>query len=337
MSFKGGESGISALILASAFLLDMVLGDPAFSFHPVRLLGHIIVYIEDALKRRGWNGKGGGMLLFLSVSGISVGIVAGLLYISKTVHNILYFFVSALFCYFAIALKDLKNHIYAVYFGLEKRDITLAKKELSKIVGRDVQSLNCHGIVRATIESMAENFVDGFLSPIFWYLLGVGLGKCLGIDPALIGIGTMWFYKAVNTLDSMVGYRDERYRNFGSISARADDIMNFIPSRICVLPFFIAGLIKGLDVWSGIKTFLRDRLKHESPNSAHAESLMAGTLNVRLGGPTLYPDGCRDREWLGEEFRDPEAIDIKRGMSMIMISGWITVCISIAVDLTIIR
>ena len=186
-------------------------------------------------------------------------------------------------------------------------------------------------ISRAAIETLAENFVDGFLSPIFWYVTG-GILTCLsGYYQVNVAVGFMLVFKIANTLDSMVGYRTEKYLQFGWAGARLDDCMNFFPPRLSLFVLFFGTLFAFMHPIKGLRGALRDRLKHDSPNSAHAESFFAGALNIRLGGPAQYSDGHRSRPWLGIGSPDPVPIDIKRAIRIIKYSAGVTIALSFAV------
>ncbi len=228
-------------------------------------------------------------------------------------------------CYSCLALKDLFYHTDQVIRALESGNLPEAREGIAMVVGRDVRFLDEKGISRAAMETLAENFVDGFLSPIFWYLSGGILGYIFGLSPVMSAVGFMITFKVASTLDSMVGYKDSEFLEFGWAGAKLDDIMNFIPARVSLMVLFAGAWICRLKPMEGIKTALRDRLKHDSPNSAHAESFVAGALNVRLGGPTIYPDGQKDKPWLGEGNPDPLPQHIRRTASLLTRSAWVAV------------
>ena len=195
------------------------------------------------------------------------------------------------------------------------------------IVGRDVNFLDESGIIRAAIETLAENFVDGFLSPVFWYSAGCLLGVAVNSNPVYSGIVFLIIFKVVSTLDSMVGYKTEEFKEIGWLGARLDDLMNFIPARLSIIVLFLGATLSGLNPFAGLRTSMRDRLKHESPNSAHSESFAAGSIKARLGGPTRYLDGVKEKPWLGEEFPDPVVADIKCVIKLLLVSSFITILI----------
>jgi len=310
------------LVLVLAFLLDLVMGDPAYPFHPVRLMGRLVSFLEHTTRRIGWDSRLGGVILF----SLSQSVVLCILFLlSKTleaVHPVIETAFALFVCYSLIAFKDLVNHIGPVIEALEKQDLEGTRKAVSLVVGRDVTFLDRPGLCRAAIETLAENFVDGFLSPVFWYVIGALLGEALDVSPVLSGLCLMTAFKVTSTMDSMLGYRHEPYLRIGWAGARMDDLMNFIPARLSVAPLSISAMLTGCDLGSGLRTFLRDRLKHDSPNAAHGESFVSGALHVRLGGPTRYAGGMKDKPWLGDEFPDPEPSDIKRSLSLIRASAW---------------
>ena len=192
------------------------------------------------------------------------------------------------------------------------------------IVGRDVRSLDKQGVSRAGVETLAENFVDGFLSPLFWFLSGGFLGGLFALPQVITAVGFMLGFKVVNTLDSMVGYRDERFFNMGWAGAKLDDLMNFLPARISLFILFLGASVSGLHPVDGLRVAVRDRLKHDSPNAAHPESFAAGALRVRLGGPATYGKGMRNKPWLGEEYPDPSPGHVRKAGLLIQCSAWIS-------------
>jgi adenosylcobinamide-phosphate synthase len=233
--------------------------------------------------------------------------------------------------YSCLALKDLFIHTNRVTRALEADDLPGARESIAMVVGRDVRFLDEAGVVRAAVETLAENFVDGFLSPVFWYLIGGVLGSMMGIAPVATGISMMLVFKVASTLDSMVGYKEGPFLTFGWAGARLDDGMNFVPARLSLGILFVGAWICRLNPVEGIRTALKDRLKHESPNSAHAESFAAGALHVRLGGPTVYPGGLKEKPWLGQGNPDPVPADIRKMARLLTCSAWATVMIPVSV------
>ncbi len=277
-----------AVLTMAAFFMDLILGDPAYRLHPIRLIGRWINTLEGLLRRAGLDGKAGGCILAAAVTGTSVG---GFLLVSSLIertHHWAAFLFHLYMIYSCLALGDLFRHTRPILMSLESEDIKGARSALSKVVGRDVDELDRWGIGRAAVETLAENFVDGFLSPLFWLLLGGTVAWATGLPIPLTAVCAILIFKSVSTLDSMVGYRDPRYHRFGWAGARSDDAMNFLPARLSIPLLFLGAAISGLQAISGVRIALRDRLEHDSPNAGHAESFAAGALGVRLGGPTSY-------------------------------------------------
>ncbi len=311
-------------ILFAAFLLDLLLGDPRYRRHPIRLVGRSISYFEKVLRRFKWDGKGGGVLLVLLTVGPAVSAYLILRYILNYGHAFLGLGFDIFVCYSCLALKDLISHMRPVIHALEKKDLIAAREKIALVVGRDVRYLDKEGISRAGVETLAENFVDGFLSPLFWCLAG-GLSACLtGFHPVKSALCLMLAFKVVSTLDSMVGYKTSEFLDFGWAGARLDDLMNFIPARLSIVILFLGASVAGLHPLDGLRAAKRDRLKHDSPNSAHPESFVAGALRVRLGGPAMYAEGMKDKPWLGEEYPDPDPNDLRKTGLLIQCSAWVS-------------
>jgi adenosylcobinamide-phosphate synthase len=350
----------AAAILCLSFLLDLLIGDPVYRFHPVRIIGWIISFIEQKLKffplktqpdtakyesrifthgsdcdfliHPGWfslEGKAGGILLVLIVSGITIVSYLSAHILLHGIHRIIGICFDVFICYSTLALKDLVHHVKSVKAPLEKEDLHEAREAVSMIVGRKVSCLDQAAIARAAIETLAENFVDGFLSPVFWYCVGAMAAFLLDFAVVPTALCFMLLFKAASTLDSMVGYKTVRFRELGWAGARLDDIMNFIPARLSLILLFLGAGVSGLHPVDGLLIALRDRLKHASPNSAHAESFFAGSLHCRLGGSITYPDGLHAREWLGGEYPDPSLTKISAAIRMTIFSAVIIICFSL--------
>jgi len=311
-------------IIFLAFLLDLFLGDPRYRLHPIRLVGKSISFFEKVLRGLGWDGKGGGILLVVITEGAALIGYLALRCVLSRVHVYLGLAFDVFISYSCLALKDLIQHIKPVIHALEKNDLLQAKKEIAQVVGRDVRCLDKEGVSRAGVETLAENFVDGFLSPLFWFVGGALLGVLLGLPPVIAGVGFMLVFKVGSTLDSMVGYKNSAFLDFGWGGARLDDLMNFMPARLSLLILFFGACVAGRHPLDGLSAAIRDRLKHDSPNAAHSESFVAGALRVRLGGPTMYAEGMKDKPWLGEEHPDPGPTHVQRAVLLIEYSAWIS-------------
>lgn len=309
------------LILIAAYLLDLLFGDPVYRLHPVRLIGRGIEALERILRRRGQNGFGGGIFLLAGMCLIILLIYEALLQLNIRLEWIINLYL----LYSLLALKDLTDHAQRVQSALADNDTDRARAEVQMIVGRDAALLDRGGICRAAIESVAENFVDGFLSPVFWYAAGV-----LTFGTTDAGIAFLLIFKTVSTLDSMVGYRNERYILFGRASARTDDVLNFLPARLSIPLIAIAAHFSGLNVRRTLRIGWQDRLKHASPNSAHAEAAVAAALDIRLGGPTSYAHGTVDKPWLNENGQEADETTLARALGLIRTAALLTLAAAIA-------
>lgn len=307
--------------IVAAMLLDAVFGDPVRFPHPVSGIGRIITFWERIfysgkdLKSRGF--------FFCAAVLSSVGFtVFAILELAKEIHPYAFIAADIYLLYAALAYRSLKDEAMAVASALGSGDIALARRRLTGIVGRDTAPLLENGIVRAAVETVAESYVDGIISVLFYMALGHFLGYA-----ALFA----WIFKAVNTLDSMVGYDNERYKDFGYAAAKLDDVMNFIPARLGALLALVCTLFSAYDSVGAFKVFMRDRKKHKSPNSAHGESVFAGLLGISLGGGAYYDGEYERRPWIGENNRAPDAGDIWRACDILdrayMLCIIIMVCI----------
>jgi adenosylcobinamide-phosphate synthase len=261
---------ILALILG--FFADMLIGDPRWAYHPVRLIGNTVSAIERYIYRKGPFIEG--FLLLLLTLTIIGGIYIALLIISWQIAFPLYVAVSAFGVWLSISVKDMKVEVFPILQALENNDLVEARSKLSLVVSRDTQQMEAGKITSSAIETVSENFTDAVLSPIFYAAIGGGAG-------ALI-------FKIISTLDSMVGYRNSRYERFGTASARADDLLGFIPARLSIVPIMLAALLAGASPVGAWQCYAKHRRDHASPNSAHSIAAFAGALRVRLGGATSY-------------------------------------------------
>lgn len=253
-------------IILIALILDLLIGDPEYKFHPIRLIGNLIYKTENVFRKISSDQKINGGLFWIFITGVT-GLTG---YLLCLIHPVFSLFIA----YSCLSIKDLKVKTFAVKKELENDNLDKARKELSMIVGRETDKLDEKEISRAAVETISENIVDGILSPLFFFLLG--------------GAPLMIFYKAVNTLDSMVGYKNERYKDFGFVSAKLDDLLNYIPARLSFIFVSLGGLITGNNFFSGIKIGIRDGQKNPSPNSGISEAIVAGLLGIQLGGANYY-------------------------------------------------
>jgi adenosylcobinamide-phosphate synthase len=323
----------AAAILISALVLDLILGDPPFRFHPVRLIGSTISGLERLFLRLGWSGLGGGALLASSTIAVFLVLYLVVRSFLGRLHPFLTSVLDLYLAYSFLALKDLLNHATPVAQALARSDLTHARTALQKIVGRDTSNLDTEGVVRGAVESVAENFVDGVLSPMFWYTLLAVLSHVFGCPaPAAAGILTMLSFKVISTLDSMVGYRSNHYLLFGRPAARLDDLANFLPARLSLIILYIGAVFSGESAREGWKIALRDRRKHPSPNAGHPESFAAGALGIKLGGPSAYQEGVVNKPWLGSGDGQPDPSHIRRCCRLVYRSSWVALSFMITLQ-----
>ena len=300
------------MMLYFAVMLDAILGDPRNFPHPVKFIGKVIAFWHKIF----FNGNNSFfrglavVVMTLLTTGLLVG---GLLFLTDGNAA-----VQVYFLYSALAWRDLKDETAPVFFSLMNQNLNEARKFLSFVVGRDTENLNENEIARAAVETIAENSVDGVISVIFFAAVGSLLnsswGMCLSV----------WLFKSASTLDSMLGY--EKFGRYGTASARLDDTLNFIPARLAGLVIILSGFLTGGRP-GAFRVFLNDRLKHKSPNSAHAESAFAGVLGIRLGGGAFYGGKFESRPFLNENGSLPAAMDILRAWRLLDVSCFLTVAI----------
>ena len=291
--------------LPLAYLLDVTLGDPPGWPHPVRWLGRLIAFLEAPLRRTFTDPRLAGLVL-TGVCLIAAGGTAwGAVWLAWHLHPLLGTLATVLLIYWAISIKDLADHARAVQQPLSQGNLAGARQALAKIVGRETSQLSEAGVIRATVETIAENTVDGVLSPLFYAAVG---------GPPLV-----WAFKAVSTLDSMVGYKSEPYRQFGWAGARLDDLLNWLPARLSGGFFTLAAWLMGLDWRQTWAIFRRDGRRHASPNAGWPEAAISGALGVRLGGPNVYHGEVVNKPWLGDGWREPETADILAAIRLLYI------------------
>jgi adenosylcobinamide-phosphate synthase len=316
----------AAVILICALALDLLLGDPPFPFHPVRLIGASISAFDKVMLRLRWAGLGGGIILVTMTISLALGAYLILRQLIGGLHPFLASVLDLYLAYSFLALKDLLDHAAPVAQALGRGDLPQARTTLQNIVGRDTSSLDREGVVRGAVESVAENFVDGVLSPMFWYTFVAVFSHMFGCpSPAAAGIVGLLGFKTISTLDSMVGYRRDRYLLFGRPAARLDDLANFLPARLSLTILYIGALFSGEGAREGWKIALRDRRRHPSPNAGHPESFVAGALGIKLGGPSVYQERVIDKPWLGSGNVKLGQEHILRSCRLINRSSWVSV------------
>ena len=292
----------TALVMLLAFGLDLCMGDPRWLPHPVRGMGWAIGKLESLLRRcfpptpGGERAAGAVLAVVLPAGSFCAG--WAVLWLCKAVSPWLALLVEIFLCSQCLAAQDLRKESMVVYRKLVKEDLPAARRAVGRIVGRDTDALTAEGVTKAAVETIAENASDGETAPLFWMALG-------GAPLALA-------YKAVNTMDSMVGYKNDRYRYFGTAAAKLDDLVNWLPARLTALLMAALAPLAGLDGGGAWKIWRRDRRKHKSPNSAQTEAAMAGALGVQLAGDAWYFGELHHKPTLGDDLRPVRPADIKK-------------------------
>ncbi|MGI5929079.1 adenosylcobinamide-phosphate synthase CbiB [Pseudoflavonifractor sp.] len=289
-----------ALLLG--FLLDLLLGDPRWLPHPIRAIGALIAGLEKLLRKIFPKNQGGemagGVALVILVLALSGGFTLLVLWLCGKVGLWLRFLAETILCFQLLATRSLKGESMKVYKALKAGDLEGARYAVSMIVGRDTQCLDEAGVARAAVETVAENASDGVIAPLIFLAIG---GAPLGM-----------VYKAVNTMDSMVGYKNDPYLWFGRCAARLDDVVNFIPARLAGLLMCLGAGFSGFDAPNALRIFRRDRKNHKSPNSAHTEAAAAGALHIQLGGSNYYFGKLVEKPTIGDADHPVEPLDIVR-------------------------
>ena len=301
----------SVYALFIGFIIDLIVGDPHSIPHPVIFIGKLISAIEKAVRKifpktvRGENVAGG--VLWLLVVVISTAVPALLLWLCYGLNTWLGLALESIMCWQILATKSLKDESMKVYTALKTGNIEKSRYAVSMIVGRDTANLDDKAVARAAVETVAENTSDGIVAPLIFLAIG---GAPLG-----------FFYKAVNTMDSMLGYVEMPYKNIGLVAAKMDDVMNFIPSRLSALIMLLAGWLLKLNVKNGWKIFRRDRFNHASPNSAQTESVCAGLLGLRLAGDAWYHGELHKKKFIGDALREIEYEDIQSACRLLYVTA----------------
>lgn len=308
-----------ASILAG-FILDAVFGDPHFFPHPVRAIGWLINRLEHGIRplfpRTEKGELAGGAVFAVLVPAVTALAAVLLLTAAKAAGDAVLFLAESVLVYFLLAARSLRDESMKVYHSLKKGDVEEARHNVSMIVGRDTSVLDAAGIARAAVETVAENTSDGVIAPLFFLALG---GPVLG-----------WAYKAVNTMDSMVGYKNEKYLFFGRAAARFDDLVNFIPARLSAVLMMGAAVVWRMDFQNAVRIFRRDRFNHKSPNSAQTESVCAGALRIRLAGDAWYFGELCKKPFIGNDIRPVEQEDIKRANRLMYTASGLALFLALA-------
>ena len=291
-------------------VLDFVFAEPPSALHPVVWIGKLISSFEDyfySIENKFF----GGTLFVLSVLSIVIIFTSGVIYVFATsgfFGRLIYGIIVSYLVFSSISIKSLVQHAQRVLDVLEKGDLDKARRLLSLIVSRDTDDMKKEKVITSTVESVSENFVDGVLSPMIYY--------------AAFGILGVAIFKTVNTFDSMIGYRNQRYELFGRFAARFDDVLNFIPARLSIVFVGLSCLILGFNFFETMRVFGKYRRAHPSPNSAHPISAFAGALNLRLGGKTIYDGVLVNKPYIGDSKKTPQIDDIKKTINLFKASSF---------------
>ena len=312
---------IALYALPAAFLLDLVLGDPESLPHPIRWMGKSITFMEPIFRRLPTGPAISGAFLSISLIATTWALTSLVIQASELIHPLAGDVLEILIIYYAVSARSLEDSALEIYRSLQQNRLQEAKARVAMIVGRDVADLKEDGITRATVETVGENLVDGVVSPLFYAAIG--------------GAPLAMAYKMVNTLDSMIGYKNDTYRHFGKIAARIDDVANFIPARLVVAVIAIAALIlirRGRHTW---ETAMAEGANHSSPNAGYPEAAFAGALSVQLGGPGYYEGHLVKKPYIGLRFGQTKPIHIKRACDLMMLSAliWLGILCAIMIIL----
>lgn len=303
---------LGALLLG--FLLDILLGDPHWAPHPVRAIGALISWLERLLRKLFPKSAGGelaaGVLLVVLTVAVPAALTVLLLWLCGQINVWLRFAVEALICYQLLATRALRDESVKVYRALKDGTLDDARGAVSMIVGRDTNALDEVGIAKAAVETVAENASDGVIAPLIFMVLG---GAPLGMA-----------YKAVNTMDSMVGYKNDKYLYFGRCAAILDDVLNFVPARLAGMLMCLAARPSGFDAKNAWRIFKRDRKNHKSPNSAHTEAATAGALCIQLAGSSYYLGKLVEKPTIGDPLRVAEKEDILRANRLMYATAFLS-------------
>ncbi len=302
---------LTVAAVVAGFLLDALLGDPRRIPHPIVAMGNAIAWLEPRLRAAFPDTPSGarraGMVLVAVLCAGSFGATWCLIAVAGLVHPLLGFAVETWLCYQALAACELRRQSMRVVRELTRGGLPAARRAVGMIVGRDTEALDERGVLKAAVETVAENTADGVVGPLVYLIVG---GAPLGM-----------LYKAVNTMDSMVGYKNERYLDFGRAAARVDDVLGFVPARLAALCMIAAAPVAGLSAKGAWRIWRRDRFNHASPNSAQTESAMAGALGVELAGSAVYFGKLVEKPTMGDATRSIEREDVRRANRLMVLAS----------------
>lgn len=307
------------LVLLLAYVLDLLLGDPQSWPHPVKAIGSLIASL-DRLLNRPYRNKARSLVLG-AIPGFFLPLLLAVLFyalcrILFRLNPALNLVLRLLFCYQLLALQDMRKELAGISRALRTEGLGAARRQVGRIVGRETQSLDAEEVCKAAIESAAENFSDGFVAPLFYFVLG--------------DLPLMILYKTVNTLDSMIAYKNERYLYFGRVAARFDDLLNWVPARLSALLLLLTAWPLRLDARAAWRIYRRDRKAHSSPNAGQCEAVAAGALGLQLGGDHVYHGVLMPKPTIGDDTRPADIADIERMRNWLFLAGTTTVILGMA-------
>ena len=316
----------SLMALVIGFIIDFFVGDPHGFPHPIVLIGKLISALDRGLRRlfpaTPKGERAAGAVLWILTVSLSTAVPGLILFLCHQVSPWLRLTVESIMCWQILAARALEKESMLVYKALESGDITASRRAVSMIVGRDTAALDDAAVTRAAVETVAENTSDGVVAPLIFLAIG---GAPLG-----------FFYKAVNTMDSMLGYTEPPYKDIGLVPAKADDVVNYIPARLSALLMLAAGFLLGLDVKNGWRIYRRDRRNHASPNSAQTEAMCAGLLGLRLAGDAWYHGVLHRKPFIGDPVREIRHDDIPRTCRLMYLTALLALLLCGGVKLALI-
>jgi adenosylcobinamide-phosphate synthase len=311
-----------AALLMVAMISDLAMGDPVYAWHPIRLVGAMLTWMERRLRAAGFDGYGGGILLFVALATVSLSVVVSVVVAANAVSVFLAWWVHAVLLYSLLALGDLLRHVWRIDRAVGENNLPRARRGVSELVGRDTARMDGGACRRAAVESLSENLTDGFVSPLFWYVIA--------------GLPGIVVFKVVSTMDSMVGYKTPRYLRFGWCGARLDDVMNYVPARITWL--VIAAVAALLPAFSGRKAWRVGLGQHGlllGPNSGWSEAATAGALQRQIVGPIWLQGVLVTDLWIGDASDPPleTSSDVMRALALSVLTGLAVAMVSSAIIL----
>jgi len=313
-----------------AWFLDLLVGDPRWIYHPVQAIGFLCIKLEKLNREIITNEKAAGILTVLEVLSCVAFCCFTILYLFYVWSSTAMVIAAVILLYTTLALRDLLSHSKGVMNAFlelgydEQQSLVVARNRVAMIVGRDTETLDKEGVIRACVESVAENMSDGVIAPLFYGFLGASLTGDAFFAPTAAALAAM-LYKAINTMDSLFGYKNERYLHFGWFAAKCDDLVNLVPARIAAVMIVLAALFLKHDPVRTFRIMVRDRFNHSSPNSGYPEAAMAGALNIQLGGPNYYFGEIVQKPFLGDPGVRPNVLSIRQANQILFLGSFITI------------